>query len=578
MRDQRSASQIQFGMLPDQTVDLQGRVWRVRDWIRPLIESVDSAPLRRELIRAAMPWSTTNMDGGYVSDLYQGRQVRVLTLNKDNGVRVECFPNVWMCKRCRRIPKEGEARCRCGYQAAQPFGQLPFVGYHDRCGALREPWIPRCEQHDDVRIQLPGTASAAEIMFLCPTCNKVLRKGFGFPKCFCGQEGSLSYNVHRASSVFTSHSVVVVNPPLTESVRRLSEAGGGARALDWVLSGMQARSFEDTATSEDALRAQLSSQGLSPAVVDRMVQAAVDAGELGSRDPVFELQAGIRDEAEAEAVTIAMALTKSRIRIAAMRDAAIQSQQNDLVSLYERAYPEAMRRTGVEAVELVEKFPVLTGAFGYTRGRSAPGASRLVPYRDYQGNMAVYASLGETESLLVKLSPTRVARWLEAQGKRLPRWDDDTSARRAILSAAVIPAPGEEPEASSVGERLLTLVHTFAHRLIRRAAVFAGVDRESLSELLVPAHLGFFVYAAARGDFVLGGLQAVFETELDRLLADFIDGDHRCALDPGCRRSGGACAVCVHLGEPSCRYYNRFLDRSALFGNHGFLTAMASTT
>lgn len=119
---------------------------------------------------------------------------------------------------------------------------------------------------------------------------------------------------------------------------------------------------------------------------------------------------------------------------------------------------------------------------------------------------------------------------------------------------------------------MLILVHTFAHRLIRRTAVFAGVDRESLSELLVPAHLGFFIYAAARGDFVLGGLQAVFETELDGLLTDFIDGDHRCALDPGCRRSGGACAVCIHLGEPSCRYYNRFLNRSVLSGPNGFLT------
>jgi hypothetical protein len=29
--------------------------------------------------------------------------------------------------------------------------------------------------------------------------------------------------------------------------------------------------------------------------------------------------------------------------------------------------------------------------------------------------------------------------------------------------------------------------------------------------------------------------------------------------------------ACLHLGEPSCRWFNRFLDRSALFGDHGFL-------
>ena len=29
--------------------------------------------------------------------------------------------------------------------------------------------------------------------------------------------------------------------------------------------------------------------------------------------------------------------------------------------------------------------------------------------------------------------------------------------------------------------------------------------------------------------------------------------------------------ACLHLGEPSCRWFNRFLDRSSLFGEHGFL-------
>ncbi len=29
--------------------------------------------------------------------------------------------------------------------------------------------------------------------------------------------------------------------------------------------------------------------------------------------------------------------------------------------------------------------------------------------------------------------------------------------------------------------------------------------------------------------------------------------------------------ACLHLGEPSCRWFNRFLHRSELFGEHGFL-------
>jgi len=61
------------------------------------------------------------------------------------------------------------------------------------------------------------------------------------------------------------------------------------------------------------------------------------------------------------------------------------------------------------------------------------------------------------------------------------------------------------------------------------------------------------------------------ETSLHRFLEDFVAGESRSALDPGCRAGGGACMACLHLGEPSCRWFNRFLDRPELFGAHGFV-------
>src|SRR5262249_54974722 len=141
----------------------------------------------------------------------------------------------------------------------------------------------------------------------------------------------------------------------------------------------------------------------------------------------------------------------------------------------------------------------------------------------------------------------------------------ELDARLAVLQAIAADTSGR------VLDLVMTLVHSYCHRFIRVAAVHTGVERTSLSELLVPHHLGFFVYAAARGDFVLGGLQAVFEGELHRLLQEFTDGEHRCALDPGCSQTGGACMACLHLGEPSCRLFNRALDRSSLTGGQGYL-------
>lgn len=133
-----------------------------------------------------------------------------------------------------------------------------------------------------------------------------------------------------------------------------------------------------------------------------------------------------------------------------------------------------------------------------------------------------------------------------------------------------LPYPTQE-QYQTLGGDLIRLVHSYAHRTIRRLAAFAGIERDGLAEYLLPHHLAFVVYAASRGDFVLGGLQAVFETSLHRFLDDLVDGESRCALDPGCRSGGGACMACLHLGEPSCRWFNRFLDRSELFGPDGFL-------
>ena len=243
-----------------------------------------------------------------------------------------------------------------------------------------------------------------------------------------------------------------------------------------------------------------------------------------------------------------------------------------LRTLYEGAYGDAMRAAHLDGVELLANFPVATLAFGYTRGDLAPGAARLVPFRE-RGHIRAYGSLSRTEALLFRLDPLRCVPAPRRMQDTLCRAvTDRRAARLALLERIEIPFATQE-HYQPLGGDLLSLVHSYAHRTIRRLAAFAGIERDGLAEYLLPHHLAFVVYAASRGDFVLGGLQAVFETSLHRFLADLVEGESRCALDPGCRSGGGACMACLHLGEPSCRWFNRFLDRSELFGQHGFLFA-----
>jgi hypothetical protein len=371
--------------------------------------------------------------------------------------------------------------------------------------------------------------------------------------------------------VFTPRTVVVVNASSPERVRDLTAAGGPSRALSWVLGGMNTRSFRDVGLTKEALVQNLIAQGLNESLARSMAEQAAEAGQLAEKDSeAAKIAMDAREEAESEAVTIALAMDQSRTTL---DDLEVATEATSALGLrYRSTYRVACERAGLEAVELIDTFPVLTGNFGYTRGGSTPGDSRLVPYRDRTGRYAVYAELGVTEALFIRLRPSTVAAWLTRHGAIMDTWTDETTARMALVNACRVPEPGAAADPSP-GSLLLTLVHSYAHRLIRLLAVHAGIDREALSELLVPAHQGFFVYAAARGEFVLGGLQAVFETGLDELLMEFVDADSRCPLDPGCLRHGGACMACLHIGEPSCRYFNGFLDRRVLDGPRGFLAA-----
>jgi len=565
MPEQRSASQILFGYLPEQTVDVRGGVWKVKSWRHAQEErNVDGETLRRELCRLAGPWEASGKDGGLVKDLYTGRgRVRVKSLDRQNGVELEPFPRTWICRACNRLHPSPDSACEC--KSTGRKGQLHFVGYCADCGDVREPWIRKCKAHQQVRVKFPGTASGSEIVFSCPTCNSELQKGFGFPVCSCG--GKFTFNVHRAASVFTPRSVVIVNPPSPHKIRQIQEAGGGPRALGWVLDGMRTATMLQGRPDMEALRRQLISQGLPEKVVDEMLRAATDSGEFHAESDAG-LPNEIAEEAEGQATTIALAMSDSRIQIADL----INSVEPLSVSgvLYRERYKQALEDAGLVAVELIDKFPVLTGHYGYTRGGSGPGDSRLRAYRDRSGDYIVYGDIAETEALFVRLSPERVAEWLRSRGYNLGMWHDSRSAHLAILRAAQ-QAGSSAGGTRTVHESLTMLVHSYAHRLIRLTAVHAGIERNSLSELLVPLHQGFFLYAAARGDFVLGGLQAVFEGDLHMLLREFVHGEHRCALDPGCTRGGGACVACLQLGEPSCRFFNMMLDRRLLFGGSGYL-------
>jgi hypothetical protein len=567
MRVERSPSQILFSFLPEQTADLEGRIWKVKEWRDPEPLLIDELSLRRRLLGAVHPWSSSNprRDRSAAQELLDGHTLEVVTLNRSRGVAVDAWPEVYVCQRCRRISNSRGSACRCG---ARRWSQLPFVGYHE-CGFLTAPWIPRCPTHDDVQMNSPGTAQAKDLRFTCPTCNNELLRGLGAgrPCRGCNTPG-ISYTVHRAASVYTSHGFTMVTPARPDQLNELNAIGGAAHCLDWILDGMPGDRPQAAPRSAGTLYEQMIAMGLSEVAAQAAVAAAQGAGqEFGGASASAALPPDKLGESRDEALDIAISVYNGRATVDSL---ARQASSDDLKTRFSVDYPASIGRAGLESVDLVDRFPVLRGVFGYSRD-SASQQSRLVMFRGKRGAYRVYADRTETEALFLKLDPVRVARWLHARGLLLSAPANSGEARLAIISAADIPQRGDDVPQETAGSAVLTLLHSFTHRLIRTAAVYAGIDRDALAEYLVPRHLAAFIYAGSRGDFVLGGLQAVFENDLDDLLDAMVFGDPRCPLDPGCQRSSGACPACSHLGEPSCSYYNRFLDRRLLFGRDGFL-------
>lgn len=566
----RSSSQILHGLLPQQTVDLDRRVWKVAFWESAPKLFIDTDTLRRELIRAVTPWSTRGTDSGFGRALFSGHQIEARRLDLESGVRVHQFPLVFRCRACSRVERSEEKPCSCG---AHSWDQLHFVAYHGACGKVFEPRVPRCDVHDESRVHFPGSADASQVRFDCPVCQKELQRGLGVRRCDCGlsdDDPMRIPTVHRSASVYTPRGLTIVNPASPEKAAYLRAEGGGARALEWVLDGMVGEDPTVGPMSKEAMVMRLmKDMNLSREVAESMADTAEASGGLA--DPVPTLaNPEQRQDAEDQAVTIVNATSSGRTTISTLIDGT--DGHSHLGRLYRTEYPRAVHRAGFESVELMDRFPVLTGNFGYTRGSSEAGATRLRPFKDSRSDAyVVYSELAETEALFFRFDALRVHEWLTDRGHGLKPSSTDREAREALLDHCRIPDVNVEDSGNPAGHDLITLIHTMSHRVMRKVTVLAGLEPTSVSELIVPLHLGFFVYAAARGDFVLGGLQAVFETELETLLSRVVNDEHRCQLDPGCAAEGGACHACIHAGEPSCRLFNSQLDRSSLFGASGYL-------
>lgn len=242
---------------------------------------------------------------------------------------------------------------------------------------------------------------------------------------------------------------------------------------------------------------------------------------------------------------------------------------------------QLMKKLGMADLGLIREFDLCRFTHGYTRVSATPTLNKRnqdMPVRLKlfeplsNGKRPIYVVTQANEALYVRLDPDAVYKWLQAVGvSDLPQWDSSGSIKLGGKLLEVAEPFGryfsllKEGDASTY-RYVYTLLHTYAHALMKNVAELSGLDLGSMGEYIFPLDLAFVVYRNGT-TMDLGNLSSLWRNEHNLFLKRFLDTSiHRCNSGRLCDAAGGACPDCIMIPETSCVAQNQLLSRAVLKG------------
>lgn len=248
------------------------------------------------------------------------------------------------------------------------------------------------------------------------------------------------------------------------------------------------------------------------------------------------------------------------------------------------ATSQLLRGMGLAEMGLIREFDLCRFTHGFTRMSTDP----IIEKSDQQqlrlpvrlnlfqalgnGKIPIYVVTQANEAIYVRLNPELVYEWLRAVGVTdLPEWDPagDVKLGAHVLQSAV--PFGKHfsdlrPGPATTYRYVYTLLHTYAHTIMKAVAEFSGLDMGSLGEYLFPADLAFVVYRNGT-TMDLGNLSALWRNYHTTFLRELLEPRAlMCGAGSLCDSDGGACPSCIVIPETSCVAANRLLSRSVMRG------------
>jgi hypothetical protein len=237
---------------------------------------------------------------------------------------------------------------------------------------------------------------------------------------------------------------------------------------------------------------------------------------------------------------------------------------------------------GMADMGLIRQFDLCRFSFGYSRMQSGPvledkrGMDMPVRLRLFPQVSAgdtskwpIYVLQQGNEALYVRLREDAVLKWLDSatgDHDKLQMTQERLGGALLCRTIQMNQYLDNLPESAQPSTYLYTytLLHSYAHLLMKYVSEYSGLDLGSLGEYIFPADLAFVVYRNGT-TMDLGNLSAMWRNSGNAMLKAMLGPKAAlCGTGSLCTHRGGACPDCIMVPETSCIASNKLLSRSVL--------------
>lgn len=603
----RGVSQSLYKYLPESWIDFSVRgeerynyIAHVSRWNSEKLDGINKRRLIRVVNQAIEAFGSVTSEGnpidntaGYGTGLTL-ENCNVLNPKHDSderGIVAEVSPLTFYCPNCHKVYQFKDAetyqkykKCRACHVELKQFRQIYFC----KCGFATDKhpvYCKRCKSSDNIY----WSGKLNDYNFRCKKCGDKIPM---FKICEqCGARLSPKIALDPAQYFAYSVSLIDIIDEVVEKFISDTDYGAILTIACW-LGKISRKELDDVIKNGiifdpeayqkkyDESYSMFIAAGLDEASAANAA-AAVANKDCGSKylEIVKELKTKIFTSPESLSKVSEAIL--EYLFVKELKDHSSLDDAEDISRLLNtNANPEEFKKIAekraISSVQVCGNIPFVSCSYGYTREKSEPGDGAVLrAFREeHNGIKNIYATKLSTEGVLFEFDRVKILAWLDKNGyvdhTSIHDLNDEDAVKlwfvNNVRPELIRPFSKIDPE-NAATFYVYNLIHTLSHLLIRSAASMCGLDKNSISEYILPSIPGVLVYCQNSQGFNLGALFNIFEAYFDKWMNTAFSGAQKCIFDPICAERYKACTGCLFLNEVSCQHFNHDLDRTLIIGS-----------